>query len=73
MKIGDKCKVEPHNDNECYDSFRDKVLIITHVARNKSEHPGYDDSVSPQKLYDFIAEDGTDVHCSLYDYEVIKL
>jgi len=73
MKNGDRCKVNPENDNENYDSFRDKVLIVTNVARNNIEHPGYDNSIFPQKLYDFIAEDGTEIHCSLYDYELVKL
>lgn len=71
MKIGDKCRVI--SDNENYISFRDKVLIVTHVARNQSEHPGYDDSVKPDKLYDFKTIDGEEVHCSLYDYKVRKI
>jgi hypothetical protein len=71
FKKGQKVMVSPDNDNECYDSFRDKVLIITHVATNTKEHPGYDNSVSPQGLYDFACEDGTPVGCSLYDYELI--
>jgi hypothetical protein len=72
IKIGQKVKVSPDNDNECYNSFRDKVLIITHVAKNKFEHPGYDESVSPQKLYDFKTEAGDPVGCSLYDYELVE-
>lgn len=30
-KIGDKVKVSPSNDNDNYDDFRDKVLIVTHA------------------------------------------
>ena len=71
-KIGSRVRVAPENDNENYNSFRDKVLIVIHVARNKYEHPGYDESVSPDKLYDFKLEDGTPVGCSLYDYELVK-
>ena len=74
MKIGDKCKVVDWNDNENYDSFRDKILIVTHVARNINEHPGYDESVSPDKLYDLkVEETGEDVNCCLYDYELKEL
>jgi hypothetical protein len=72
FKLNQKVKVSPYNDNDCYDSFRDKILIITHVATNKKEHLGYDDSVSPQGLYDFKTEDGEDVNCSLYDYELVE-
>ena len=73
MKIGDKCKVNPTNDNDNYDSFRKKILIVTHVAKNVNEHPGYDDSVFPDKLYDLKTQDGSLINCSLYDYELIKL
>jgi len=69
---GDKVKVAPENDNDGYDYFRDKVLIITHVATNTKEHPGFDDTCKGQGLYDFIAEDGTEIGCSLYDYELIQ-
>jgi hypothetical protein len=71
MKKGDKCRVISDNDN--YDSFRDKVLIVTHVAKNINEHPGYDKSVYPDKLYDFKTKDGQYVPCSLYDYEVEQI
>ena len=70
-KIGSKVKVSPDNDNECYNDFRDKVLIVTHVAKNESEHQGYDSSVAPDYLYDFETIDGESVPCSLYDYELI--
>jgi len=73
MKIGDKCKVSPANDNENYNSFRNKVLIVTHVARNKNEHSSYDSSVYPQKLYDLKTLKGEQIGYSLYDYELIKL
>ena len=68
--IGDRVKISPDNDNEGYNDFRDKILIITHVATNTNEHPGYDESIYPEALYDFKTEDGEDVHCSLYDYEL---
>ena len=66
-KIGDKVKVNINNDNECYNSFRDKVLIITH-ADNKGL--GYDKSIFPQGLYCFKDENDEDIPCSLYDYEL---
>jgi len=54
------------------EQWRNIVLIITHVARNKNEHPGYDDGVSPQCLYDLKREDnGEDLNMSLYDWELV--
>lgn len=71
FREGQRVKVSPENDNENYDSFRDEVLIITHVATNTNEHPGYDSGVGGG-LYDFRTESGKDVNCSLYDYELIE-
>lgn len=72
MKKGSKCKIISDNDN--YTKYLNKVLIITHVARNRNEHPGYDESVSPDKLYDLKVKDtGEEVPFSLYDYELIKV
>lgn len=73
FKLGDRVKVNPSNDNENYNSFKDKILIVTHVARNEKEHPGYDSSVSPDYLYDLETIDGESVNCSLYDYELIGI
>ena len=70
FKIGDKVKVSSYNDNENYDDFRDKVLIITHVATSTKDHPGYDEGVSPDALYDFKDENGNNIPLSLYDYEL---
>lgn len=69
-QIGDDVKVEPDNDNENYNSFRDKVLTITHVATNEQEHPGYDNSMEGSGLYDLETEEGEEICCSLYDYEL---
>lgn len=71
FKLNSKVKVSPYNDNDNYDSFRNEILIVTHVARNKTEHPGYDESVSPDYLYDLETLSGKEVNCSLYDYELI--
>ena len=62
-------KVKVISDNDSYDEFRDKVLTITHVARNIKEHPGYDDSIIGEALCDFKDQDGNDIPCSLYEYE----
>jgi len=68
--LKDKVKVSPENDNESYDSFRDEILIITHIAVNTEEHPGYDEAMEGMQLMDFETEAGDDVPCSLYEYEI---
>ena len=70
FKVDDRVKVNRDNDNEGYNEFRDKILIVTHVARNVEEHPGYDNGVYPECLYDLETEDGEEVLLSLYDYEL---
>jgi|APSaa5957512535_1039671.scaffolds.fasta_scaffold00325_76 hypothetical protein len=69
-QIGDRVKVDSdHKDN--YEDFADKVLIVTHVAVSHKDHPGYDDGVAGQALYDFKTLDGKEIHSSLYDYELV--
>lgn len=65
--LGKKVKVT--SDNESYNSFRNKTLIITHVARNEGQHPGYDNSMSGMALCDFKDAKGNQIGCSLYEYE----
>lgn len=72
-KIGEVVMVAPDNDNENYNSFRNKPLKIIHVATSILDHPGYDEAIEGQGLYDFInAETGEIIGSSLYDYELIK-
>ncbi|MBT4328187.1 MAG: hypothetical protein HOD60_14985 [Candidatus Nitrosopelagicus sp.] len=70
-QIGDKVMVDSeHEDN--YPDFKNKVLIVTHVAVDTNDHPGYDDGVAGQGLYDFKLENGKSVGSSLYDYELVS-
>ena len=69
-ELGDRVKVAEDNDNENYNDFRDKILIITHIAHNTEEHPGYDDILEGMALYDFETEDGEEIDSSLYEYEI---
>jgi len=62
--IGKKVKITSDNDN--YDNFKDKTLIITD-ADNKGR--GYDSSMCPEMLCSFRCTDGTDFPFSLYEYE----
>jgi len=66
-KVGQRVKVSSKNDNDSYDSFRDKILIITHA---KVGGRGYDNVMYPEKLMCFKTKDGEEVPFSLYEYEV---
>jgi hypothetical protein len=70
-RLGSKVRVASDNDNENYDSFRNEVLVITYIAKNRNEHPGYDEGMGGERLYDLkVKRTGEDVGCSLYDYEL---
>jgi hypothetical protein len=69
-KIEDRVKITSENDNENYDSFREKILIVENIATNEEAHPGYDNSMEGMQLMDFRTEDGEEVPFSLYEYEV---
>jgi hypothetical protein len=69
-KLGQKVRVSSSNDNDNYNSFRNEVLVITHVAKSEQDHPGYDSGLSGEYLYDFKTITGKEVNCSLYDYEI---
>jgi hypothetical protein len=72
MKIGNKCKII--SDNDGYTKFLNKVLVVTFVSKNKNDHPGYDEALSPQKLYDLkVHKTNEIVPFSLYDYELQTL
>ncbi len=70
FKLNQRVRVNSLNDNENYESFKDEVLIIINVARNKKEHSGYDDSLKGEYLYDLKTASGKEVNYSLYDYEL---
>ena len=56
------------------EQWRDVVLVITHVSHSKADHPGYDEGVSPQGLYDLKREDNDEeLNMSLYDWELKKV
>lgn len=54
------------SDNDSYDQWKDKTLILTHAS---NEGRGYDSSVYPEMLCDFRCEDGSEFPCALYEYE----
>lgn len=72
FRKGSWVKVASDNDNDGYDDFRNKKLKIVSVARNINEHRGYDEAMKGMPLYDLQDENGNDIPCSLYAYELEK-
>ncbi len=68
MKINDRVQIV--SDNENYVKYLNMPLIITHIARNTDEHPGYDEGLNGEGLYDLKTEAGEDLPFSLYFYEL---
>jgi hypothetical protein len=62
--IGKRAVIISDNDN--YDKWRGKTLVITHAA---NEGNGYDDSVFPEMLCDFECVGGNAFPFALYEYE----
>lgn len=66
-QVGDRVVVADGIDN--YKELDNQVLVVTHVATSRDEHPGYDEGVG-QALYDLETEYGQEVSNSLYEYEL---
>lgn len=62
--VGKKALIISGNDN--YEAFKNKTLIITDASNTGI---GYDNSLFPQMLCDFICEDGTEFPFALYRSE----
>ena len=59
-------KVQIVSDNDSYNDFRNKTLVITHASNDGA---GYDSSCFPEMLCDFECEDGSEFPFALYEYE----
>lgn len=69
FKVGQSVIIVSDNDN--YDEYKDKELVITHKATSKEDHPGFDSSMEGEGLYDLkVKKTGEEVPFSLYDYEI---
>lgn len=66
LQIGQKARMTNNALENYGEEYRGKVFTVCHVARNRAEHPGYDEGVSPDRLYDF-----NELEFSLYDYEIV--
>lgn len=64
--IGRKANISEDTDNENYDRFLGRDLIITHASNGGL---GYDDGMYPKALCNFTCADGSDFPFALYEYE----
>ena len=62
VRMGDRIRIL--NQNGQYTRFTGKTWMVDHIAHDESEHPYYDEGVSPSVL---ISAEGLPV--SLYDWE----
>jgi hypothetical protein len=70
-KIGTKVKMTDDAIENYGEKWKGVVFIVTHVAHSTKEHPGYDDGVSPEGLYDLkIEKTKEEIPFSLYDWEL---
>jgi len=69
FSTGSFVKINPENDNDNYDKYRGKCLVVTRVSKSVEDHPGYDTGVN-EPLYDLRTLDGKEVPFSLYEYEL---
>ena len=69
-KIGQKVRVRPNNDNENYDEFRGKTLIVEAIYTSDKQNRFYDSSMKGMQLLEFITETGEYVPYALYEYEI---
>ena len=68
---GRSVMVAEENDNENYDNFRGKELVITEKFTNSKENPYFDEGLSGMALYHLMErETGKKIPFALYDYEL---
>lgn len=64
--IGKTVKIKESNDNENYNKFRNKKLIVTYASRSGI---AYDECMYPELLCDFEDQQGNQIPFALYEYE----
>ncbi len=67
-KLDDKVTMTEEAQEHYGDDGRE--YVITHIATNESQHPGYDSGMENMPLYDLATLDGKDYPNSLYEYEL---
>lgn len=64
--VGRTAIISQDNDNDNYDDYRGKELIITSAS---NEGRGYDSALYPEMLCDFRLKGGGEFPFALYEYE----
>lgn len=68
LQIGDKVKMNDVAIENYGEEYRDKTFTVSKISRSTEEHPGYDEGLADEALYDF-----EELEFSLYDYEVYEV
>jgi len=70
-KIGQKVRMTSDALDNYGEKYENTLFKITLVATSVDDHPGYDEGVGNQALYDlFQIDTKTDLPFSLYDWEL---
>lgn len=87
MKKNDVCQMTDEALDNYGQEFENVEFVVTHVAHSympakqffamgkpEGYHPGYDEGVKGQKLYDLKRKDTEEeINFSLYDWELVKV
>ena len=71
-KVGDKVMIARDNDNDGYDKYRNKTMIITDAYYSEEYCFAYDNSMNGMGLFRLELLNGDSVDCILYEYEIRK-
>ena len=71
-KVGDKVMIARDNDNDGYDKYRNKTMIITDAYYSEEDCFAYDNSMNGMGLFGLELLNGDSVDCMLYEYEIRK-
>ena len=71
-KVGDKVMIARDNDNDRYDKYRNKTMIITDAYYSEESCFAYDKSMNGMGLFRLELPNGDSVGSMLYEYEIRK-
>ena len=69
-KVGDKVMVACNNDNDRYEEYRNKTMIITEAYYSEEYCSAYDKSMNGMGLFRLELPNGDSVGFMLYEYEI---
>ena len=71
-KVGDKVMIACNNDDDGYDEYRNKTMIITDAYYSEKDCFAYDNSMNGMGLFRLELPNGDSVGSMLYEYEIRK-